>query len=76
MKKVVNITLGYTPIYSFSFHTYLMERLLLVGLKFHFREGTISQKTSLNSSNEHLDKTSTDYSFNKNIKCQNHINKY
>ena len=33
-----------------------MERLLLVGWKFHFREGTISQKTTLNSSNEHLDK--------------------
>ena len=56
MKKVVNITLGYTPIYPFSFHWYLVERLLLVGLKLHFTESNISQKTSLNPSNEHLDK--------------------
>ena len=56
MKKVVNITLGYTPIYLFSFHRYPLERLLLAGSKLHFTESNISQKTSLNSSNEHLDK--------------------
>ena len=33
-----------------------MERLLHVGSKLHFTESNISQKTSLNSSNEHLDK--------------------
>ena len=56
MKKVVSITLGYTPIYPFSFHWYLVECLMLVGSKLHFTESNISQKTSLNSSNEHLDK--------------------
>ena len=56
MKTVVNITLGYTPIYPFSFHWYLVERLSLVRSKLHFTESNISQKTSLNSSNEHLDK--------------------
>ena len=33
-----------------------MERLSLVRSKLHFTESNISQKTSLNSSNEHLDK--------------------
>ena len=33
-----------------------MECLMLVGSKSQFTESTMLQKTSLNSSNEHLDK--------------------
>ena len=56
MKKVVSITRGYKRIHPFLFHKCSVERFLFVGTKFHFTESTISQKTSLNSSNEHLDK--------------------